>query len=319
MSENGGVVIETSGLSKSFGEVEALKSLNLIVHERSICAFIGPNGAGKTTTIKLLLGLNRPTQGHGRVFGLDIGRDSIDIRARVGYLPQDFRFYEHMTARETLRYTAKFFISGPIPEIDKRVSATLELVSLNDIADRPIRGFSTGERQRLGIAQAEVNLPDLLILDEPAANLDPIGRREVLEMMGRIRERATIFYSTHILDDAQRVSDTVVVLNRGELVKMGAIHELLGDVGGIQYQVTLRGNHSSAYGRTLELPWVTDIQVTESGEEIKWEVNVTDADAAEDHLLSILMAVGDVKVTHFARKEHGLEDLFMNAVKEDGK
>ncbi len=198
MSENSGIIIETRGLSKSFDEVQALNSLDLIVRERSICAFLGPNGAGKTTTIKLLLGLSRPTQGQGSVFGLDIEHNSIDIRTRVGYLPQDFRFYEHMTARETLRYTAKFFISGSKSEIDKRVSEMLKLAGLSDMADRPIRGFSGGERQRLGIAQAEVGLPDLLILDEPAANLDPIGRRDVLELMGRIRERATIFYSTHI-------------------------------------------------------------------------------------------------------------------------
>ncbi len=319
MSENSGIIIETRGLSKSFDEVQALNSLDLIVRERSICAFLGPNGAGKTTTIKLLLGLSRPTQGQGSVFGLDIEHNSIDIRTRVGYLPQDFRFYEHMTARETLRYTAKFPISGSKSEIDKRVSEMLKLAGLSDMADRPIRGFSGGERQRLGIAQAEVGLPDLLILDEPAANLDPIGRRDVLELMGRIRERATIFYSTHILDDAQRVSDNVVILNRGELVKMGAIQELMDDAGGNFYQVTLRGNDSSAYDRVLKLPWVTNIQATKGRDEINWVVNVTDVDAAEAHLLSVLLAVGDVQVVHFGRKMHELEDLFMDAVKENGK
>src|SRR5690606_3279025 len=142
-------------------------------------AFLGPNGAGKTTTIKLLLGLIRPTRGGGTIFGLDIVHDSVAIRAKVGYLPQDPRFDEHMTARQTLQYTAGFFFKGPQAALDKRVDEMIELVGLTGKADRPIKGFSGGERQRLGIAQAEVNYPDLLILDEPAASLDPQGRRDV--------------------------------------------------------------------------------------------------------------------------------------------
>jgi len=121
---------------------------------------------------------------------MDIVRNSVDIRARIGYLPQDARFYEHMTARQTLDYTAKFFYTGPQAEIDKRVNEMIELVGPEGKADRPIKGFSGGERQRLGTAQAEVNYPDLLILGEPAASLDPQGRRDVLEVMPRIRKAA---------------------------------------------------------------------------------------------------------------------------------
>src|SRR5512136_1952290 len=221
------LVIRTEGLSKSFGEVHALKSLDLRVPQKSIFAFLGPNGAGKTTTIKLLLGLLKPTRGGGKILGMDILRDSVDIRARIGYLPQDARFYEHMTARQTLEYTAKFFYAGPQPEIDKRVNEMIELVGLEGKGDRPIKGFSGGERQRLGIAQAEVNYPDLLILDEPAASLDPQGRRDVLDVMERLRDHTTVFYSTHILDDVQRVSDTVIILNNGSLVAQGPIEDLL--------------------------------------------------------------------------------------------
>jgi ABC-2 type transport system ATP-binding protein len=234
-------VIRTEGLSKSFGEVQALKSLDLRVPKKSIFAFLGPNGAGKTTTIKLLLGLIKPTSGGGQIFSLDIVRDSVDIHSNIGYLPQDPRFYEHMTARQTLDYTAKFFYVGPQAEIDQRVDEMIELVGLEGKADRPIRGFSGGERQRLGIAQAEVNYPDLLILDEPAANLDPQGRRDVLEVMSRIRKYSTIFYCTHILDDAQRVSDLVAIVNQGELVTQASIEELLAGKGNLIYFVTLRG------------------------------------------------------------------------------
>lgn len=162
-------VIYTQDLSKTFEIVEALKSLTIKVPRNSIFGFLGPNGAGKTTTMKLLLGLIRPTGGSGTIFGMDIVKDSSEIRSRVGYLPQEPRYYEHMTARETLDFTARFFFKGPTSEIEKRIDEMLELVGLADKADRPIKGFSGGERQRLGIAQAQVNYPDLLILDEPAA------------------------------------------------------------------------------------------------------------------------------------------------------
>ena len=150
------------------------RRLDLRVQQNSICGFLGPNGVGKTTTIKLLLGLAQPARGSGRVFGMDIEKQNDEIRRRVGYLSQDLRYYEYMTARETLRFTACFFYDGPRSEIEHRVAETLDLVGLADKADRPIKTFSGGERQRLGIAQAQVNYPDLLILDEPAASLDPI-------------------------------------------------------------------------------------------------------------------------------------------------
>src|SRR5690606_9384722 len=188
------------------------------VPKNSIFGCLGPNGAGKTTTIKLLLGLARPTGGSATIFGLDVVNDSTEIRKRVGYLAQDPRFYEGMTARETLRFTARFFYNGPKAAIEDRINNTLELVGLSDKADRSIKGFSGGERQRLGIAQAQINFPDLLILDEPAAALDPMGRHDVLEVMERLRKHTTIFYSTHILDDVQKVSDTVAILKHGQLV-----------------------------------------------------------------------------------------------------
>jgi len=222
------LVIETRGLSKSYKGVQALQTLDLKVSQNSICGFLGPNGAGKTTTIKLLLGLARPTTGSGKVFGLDIERENDAIRRRVGYLSQDPRFFEYMTARQVLSFTAGFFYQGPKQAIDDRVAETLDLVGLSDKADRPVKGFSGGERQRLGIAQAEVNYPDLLILDEPAASLDPQGRHDVLEVMARLRQYTTIFYSTHILEDVQRVSDTVIILNHGRLVAQGSIEEVLG-------------------------------------------------------------------------------------------
>jgi ABC-2 type transport system ATP-binding protein len=312
------LVICTEGLSKSFGEVHALKSLDLRVPPNSIFAFLGPNGAGKTTTIKLLLGLLRPTSGGGKILGMDIVRESVDIRTRIGYLPQDARFYEHMTARQTLEYTARFFYAGPQPEIDKRVNEMIELVGLEGKTDRPIKGFSGGERQRLGIAQAEINYPDLLILDEPAASLDPQGRRDVLEVMSRLRKYATIFYCTHILDDAQRVSDQVAIVHQGELITQTSVQELLAGKGDMIYSVTLRGDTQSAFARINQQPWISGIKASQEGEQTTWQVSVTDEDAAKDQLMSLLVSNG-LKVSNFSRKEQNLEDVFIDIVERSQK
>ncbi len=313
MSTGESFVIKTQGLSKSYKEVDALKSLDLKVPEKSIFAFLGPNGAGKTTTIKLLLGLTSPTGGGGTIFGKDIVKDNVDIRANIGYLPQDARFYEHMTARETLTYTAGFFFKGPKKQIDERVDEMLELVGLEGKADRPIKGFSGGERQRLGIAQAEVNYPDLLILDEPAASLDPQGRRDVLEVMSRIRKYATIFYCTHILDDVQRVSDTVAILNDGQMIAQAPIEQLLAGTGDVVYTVKLRDVPDDAYNRIKEQSWVSGIEASRHNGLTIWQVSVTDEAAAEDQLLNLLVTNG-TKVSDFGRKEYVLEDVFLDIV-----
>jgi len=308
-------VIQTYDLSKTFDEVEALKLLTLTVPQNSIFGFLGPNGAGKTTAMKLLLGLIKPTAGSGTVFGLDIVKDSVEIRSRIGYLPQEPRFYEHMSARETLDFTARFFFSGPSPLIKERVEMTLELVGLSDKADRPIKGFSGGERQRLGIGQAQVNYPDLLILDEPAASLDPLGRKDVLQVMERLQKHTTIFYSTHILDDVQHVSDTVAILNHGELVAYGPIDELLMGSGGTAYRVTLRGSDLvAARTQIASQTWVSEIQTTQVNGEERWIVAVSDPDIAETRLLRLLLADEDLVVSEFRRREYELEEIFIDVV-----
>ncbi len=306
-------VIETHALSKIYKKIQALDSLDLKVQQNSIFGFLGPNGAGKTTTIKLLLGLIRPTSGSASVFGMDSVNQSVDIRARVGYLPQEPHFYEYMTARQTLRFVASCFFKGPKQAIDERIDEMLELVDLTDKADRPISTFSGGERQRLGIAQAQVNYPDLLILDEPAASLDPLGRRDVLEVMSRLRKHTTVFYSTHILDDVQRVSDTVVILNKGQLVAQGSIEELLAGSEGVVYIVHLKGEVDVTRKQVLAKPWVSGIIDGQHNGESAWQVSVSDSQAAEAELFKLL-ANGPVVVTEFRRKQYELEDVFMQVI-----
>jgi len=315
------LAIRTAGLTKTFKGVEAVRGIDLEVPRNTIFGFLGPNGAGKTTTIKLLLGLARPTAGTAEVFGQDIGRDTLEIRRRVGYLAQDPRYYEHMTARETLRFTARFFYAGPGAAIERRVAETLELVGLADKADRPIRGFSGGERQRLGIAQAQINGPDLLILDEPAASLDPMGRRDVLEVMQKLRSHTTIFYSTHILDDVQRVSDTVAIMHQGRLAAQAPIGDLLaGASGETVYLVALKGELTDVRARVTALPWVHGVEESTPGGPdnggIEWHVRVSDPAAAEAQLLRAILASERVTVTGFRKHTWHLEDVFMRIVGE---
>jgi ABC-2 type transport system ATP-binding protein len=308
------LAIDTQGLGKDYGKIHALKPLDLKVPRNSIFGFLGPNGAGKTTTIKLLLGLTRPTRGGGTLCGCDIVRDSLGVRRKIGYLAQNPRFYEHMTAREMMRFRARFFYRGPKAEIEQRIEETLELVGLDDKADRPIRGFSGGELQRLGIGLAQVNYPELLILDEPAASLDPQGRRDVLEVMARLRKHTTTFYCTHILDDVQQVSDTVAILNRGELVAQAPLQELLMGSEGTTYRMVLEGNTSPAQTRLANLPWVSGIKVNQLDGRTTWKISVTDEAAAKSELLRSVVCDEQLNVLEFGRMKYELEDVFLSIV-----
>lgn len=314
-----GLALSTHGLTKSYSGVDALKSLNLEVPEHSIFGFLGPNGAGKSTTIKMLLGLTRPTSGTGTVCGHDIVRESVKVRQRVGYLAQDPRFYDYMTARQTLRFTAHLFYAGPEAAIEERVEEALDLVGLGDKADRPVRSFSGGERQRLGIAQAIVNRPEVLILDEPAASLDPLGRRDVLEIMGRLRQQCTIFYSTHILDDVQRVSDTVAILHHGSLIAQAPVETLLATGDRTVYTVTIQGNDTAARREVSGQPWVTSLSSARENGYSRWSVSVASSDAAEDQLLRLILADRSLRVVAFERKKLDLEEIFVNLVGGKGQ
>ena len=310
-------IIKTKNLSKTYGLVQVLEGLDLRVPEHSIFGFLGPNGAGKTTTMKLLIGLIRPTSGSGKVFNRDIFRESTAIRSRIGYLPQQPRFISDMTARETLRFTAGFFYAGPKIKIEERVKEMLDLAGLEEMADRPVKGFSGGERQRLGLAQAQINEPDLLILDEPSAALDPIGRLSVMTMMKHLRERTTIFYSTHILDDVQEVSNTVAILNHGKLIAQGPIESLLTGSDKPIYTLQLSGDTRSLQKRITALPWVVSIDAARRNGATAWQVIVNDETVAKEQLLRQVLADDSITIIEFQRKKYELEEVFAKFVEGD--
>ena len=255
--------ITTTDLTKQYKGVRALDGISLEVPQGSIYGFLGANGAGKTTTLKILAGLTKPTSGRASIAGVPLEAGESYKRA-IGYLGQDPRFYGWMTSRQTLRYVAGFY-PWVLDPIERRIDEALELTGMTAAADRATHTYSGGMRQRLGIAQALIGRPQVLLLDEPASALDPIGRRDVLDLMEGLRGQATIFYSTHILDDVQRVSDHVAILDRGRLVRAAPTQELLGSFGRDRVRVVVRGATESTPGGLAALPGVTSVSL-EAGE-----------------------------------------------------
>jgi len=303
-------VIVTGRLRKRYRRVEALRGLDLEVPEGSICGFLGPNGAGKTTTMKILMGLIRPSDGWVSVFGDVVDGHGLERRSRIGYLPQDAAFFPNATVRRILRFTARRYVTGRRPAIDERVDTTLDLVGLTERADRKVKALSGGERQRLGIGQAVIGDPDLLILDEPSVGLDPEGRHDVLTLLEKLKDRMTIFYSSHILDDVERVADHVVIVNRGEVVEQGPMEAFLAG-GAARYQLGLDGNGAAAIERVALQPWVTATRSLDAG---AWEIVASDRHEAEHHLLRLIHGADGAVVTELRPRRVDLESIYLDLV-----
>jgi ABC-2 type transport system ATP-binding protein len=219
-------VIEIRGLSKSFGDTVAVADVTFAVKRGEVFGFLGHNGAGKTTTIRMLVGLLRPTLGSASVLGYDIVRDSLAIRRLAGYLPGDYALPKEMTARRFLRYIGAMFGMTGAP-IEKRIEHLLAQFDLSEVADRRLGTFSSGMTQKVGLAQALINDPAILLLDEPTSGLDPIGRHDTLELIRRLADDGvTVLFSTHILGDIERVCERVAILNHGRLIASGDLGEL---------------------------------------------------------------------------------------------
>ena len=311
-------VIETHGLSKSYKGVQALKALDLQVQQHSICGFLGPNGAGKSTTIKLLLGLAQPTGGSGRVFGKDILKENDEIRRRVGYLAQDPRFYEYMTARETLRFTARFFYEGPKAEIEQPGRGDPGPGGAGRQGGPAGQGLLRRRAAAAGDRAGPGELPRPADPGRTGRRLDPIGRRDVLEVMERLRKHTTIFYSTHILDDVQRVSDTVVILNRGASVAQGPIEEILAWGQAVSFTLTVKGDSAGVEARLRSQPWVTGLQEMSRNGRVSWQIRVSDRDLAEAQLAPLALAGGGVTLCELGCRTQNLEDVFLSVVAGDG-
>jgi ABC-2 type transport system ATP-binding protein len=254
--------IEILGLTKTYQvgfwrkrPKVALRPLHLQVEEGEIFGFLGPNGAGKTTTLKMLMGLVYPTAGSARILGSEINDPR--MKAQIGFLPEQPYFYDYLTAAELLEYYAQ--LSGiAAGDRKRRVSEVLARVGLPDVAGMQLRKFSKGMLQRVGIAQAILHNPRLLFFDEPMSGLDPIGRREVRDLMEELKQAGkTVFFSTHILSDAEALCDRVAIIHQGELRGVGAVADLTSGVEG-KVEVVWQGNSVPASVKSLS----SDCRVT---------------------------------------------------------
>jgi ABC-2 type transport system ATP-binding protein len=307
-----GPAIEARGLTKRFGMILALDRLDLIVPRGSIFGLLGPNGAGKTTTLRILAGLARPTAGSASVAGVAVGPDKPELRRRLGYLDQDPRFYAWMNGRELLELVGRLHGLGG-PELRSRVGGMLERTGLSAAAERRIGGYSGGMRQRLGIAQALLHAPQLLLLDEPVSSLDPEGRRDLLELVASLRGEATVVISTHVLEDVERICDRVAILDRGRRVTEGPLEDLLAaHARPICLLLPAPRQEQAVAGlvdRLRAASWTTEVST--AGAFLR--ITVSDPEAAARGILPLVVASGIV-LEAYERARPTLEDVFLELV-----
>ena len=301
--------IRCEHLSRTYGVVEALKPLNLAVPEGVVFGFLGRNGAGKTTTIRLITGLAQPTTGAAWVNGIVTTQTDGAAKQQFGYLPQEPAFYTWMTPREYLDYAARIFRIDN-NERKRRVEELLALVGLEAAAKRPIHGFSGGMKQRLGLAQALIHGPRVLILDEPMAGMDPAGRRDVIELLDSLRGHVTVFFSSHILADVDRVCDQIGILHEGELLLVADRTELLARYATNAIFLELahesRDRQDALAARLQVEAWVTGVLAENGG----LRVVVTDTAVARQSLLPLLVQQGIV-LNKYDWLRPSLEDVFL--------
>ena len=312
--------IQTTALTKTYGETRALDAMDLTVPEGSVFGFLGANGAGKTTTLRLLTGLARPTSGSVQVLGRDVATAGNAVRSEIGFLPDVPGFYDWMTAPELMRFAGGLFGIGR-KVLEARVEMLLDLAGLTGVATT-VGGFSRGMKQRLGVAQSLVNAPRLLLLDEPTSALDPMGRKDVLEMIASLRGRTTVFFSTHILADVERVCDTVAILDRGRVVARAPIDELKARYGAQKVVVEVTDGADELAEEIGRREWAGAVARGSTGgngsngSSGPIEVTVTDVEAAQREIPALVAARG-LGLIRMDAGEMGLEEVFVELVGGD--
>lgn len=300
-------LIHVENVEKSFQHVNVIKGINFKLENGKCVALIGANGAGKTTILRMMSGLMQPSSGRIYFEGQMKGED---IRKHIGYLPQHPVFYEWMTAEEFLQYVGK--LSGLDAKLAKsRCNELLNLVGLEDARKRKIGQFSGGMKQRLGIAQAIIHKPKLIMLDEPVSALDPFGRREVLELLEQLKKESTILFSTHILNDAEEVSEEILFLHNGELIESGTMDEFREKYHQAKIDLVFSRN---AEGYLAAIPNHQSI-LSIKYEGNKASIYVSDLEAAKNFILEMTLKK-QWPIQKFEISSVSLEDVFMKVVKK---
>ncbi len=301
--------IDVRGLSKYYGPVKALDNLNLEVPENAVFGFLGPNGAGKTTTIKLLTGFARPTAGEARVAGEKVGDGNLGLQVKIGLLPDVPAFYDWMTGREFMQFVGELHHLTP-DDIKKRTEELLELVELKKAGNRRVGGYSRGMRQRLGIAQALINRPKVLFLDEPTSALDPIGRREVLKLILRLKENTTIFMSSHILSDVERVCSMVGIINKGKLITVSSVEALQKKYARSVFEMEFMEDAGQFVESLKKIPWLAEPAIVVDNGTPQVKVRALDIDRARKELPRVIGESG-LTLTRYELSLPSIEDIFV--------
>lgn len=297
-------VIETRELRKSYGRIQALKGVSLAVEKGQVYGLLGQNGAGKTTLIKILLGITKLTDGEARLLGEPAGR--VGIRRRVGYLPEDHQFPGYHSGYSLMDFYGQLY-GVSRGERRKRIPEALELVGIAGRMRSKIKTYSKGMKQRLGIAQALMHDPEVIFLDEPTDGVDPVGRREIRELMSRLKDQGhTIFLNSHLLGEVELVCDRVAIIQRGELVREGTIAELTEQKG--LYDIRLASGQEFPAERLRQLGYA----VTAAGE--LWHVALKDGQSI-DPVVKLIADTG-LSLRHLVEKKVSLEDVFMKTVED---
>lgn len=310
-------LLRVKGLTKSFGTMQAVKSIDFSIQEGRCVALLGPNGAGKTTTIRMLTGLLAPTAGEVRFHSLESGEDKRNL---LGYLPQSPAFHNWMSGMEYVVYAGRL-CGLSATDAKKRAKELLERVGLADAAKRKVGGYSGGMKQRLGLAQALVHHPKLLVMDEPVSALDPIGRREVLRLLKELKAETTVLFSTHVLHDAEELCDDVVIIRAGEVALQGSLATIRNEHRRPVIELRLEDTpHAMEWAKAFvqksegvdsSYNWLGEAELQDN----RLYMTAVHMDAARKGLMEEL-ARHDIP---FSRMEVGyssLEDLFMKVVGE---
>ncbi|MGH7371802.1 MAG: ABC transporter ATP-binding protein [Candidatus Methylomirabilales bacterium] len=304
------VVLKTEGLTKEYRtgfwrtRVRVLHDLNLEVHQGEVFGYLGPNGAGKTTTLKLLMGLIYPTAGRASILGRDV--QDVAVKAQVGFLPENPYFYDYLTGREFLHFYGQLF-GLSYRDRRQRIDELLHAVGLSKAAELQLRKYSKGMLQRIGLAQALINDPQVIVLDEPTSGLDPVGRKEVRDLILDLKGRGkSIFFSTHIVPDVEMICDRVGIIVAGRLVRVGTLEELLGsEVEGIE--ITASGFDEAVGSQIAQWSVRPPVQ---HGDRVFFAVR-TEKEASQ--VMEFLLGRGaSVHTVHPKRRT--LEDLFLQEV-----
>ena len=305
--------IAVRGLRRRFHDVEALAGVDLEVHGPGVFGFLGVNGAGKTTTLRILAGLLHATAGEAQLFGQPVSTDQLAVRRRLGYLPQDPVFFPWLTGEETLLLVADLF-GLPHSEGRRRAGEWLDRLGLAAAARRRVAGYSGGMRQRLGIAQAMISQPELLLLDEPVSALDPVGRAEILALLDELGRSVTVFMSSHILADIERVCAEVAIIDRGRIVVRERIAALRERFLRPEFDLVIAGDAAPLSAAAAGCAWIEQLRVVEQSEhETALRVVVSDAALARRELPRLIAQSG-VELLRFNAALPTLEQVFMRIV-----